>query len=454
MLFEDKMEEKTKKVSGIPAGKVVMPIVVLIGALHLLVIIMILMISSASGSLSMIMQKSGIYSQDATSLLGGSSLLSETASNFVLMPLTENGEANVSPLAAYASELTVDRRGDQVLARFRTYDVPEESLKHLEIAAESANYMLDAQLHAIALIRTIYDVPHIPALASIPDYELTAEELEMPEAAREAAARTLVLGSTYGLNKQSVSQNVNTCVEILQQASSQKAAETAQRVTLLRSILWAATLSIIVIMTATFILLFTQVIRPLGAFAKMIPAGMELDENRGAREVRTVAVAYNEVRKRRDALDNILRSAAETDALTNLPNRYRFEQYILEAKESGYPAAVLLFDVNFLKQTNDTFGHLEGDKLICKAADCISSCFGENCFRFGGDEFAAIIVNCTQESIENMISRFEKMEREMNISISYGYAYTDEIGNTSFKELLAEADRKMYIQKEQIHAHK
>ena len=446
------MEEKNTKVSGVPAGKVVMPIAVLIGVLHILVIIMILRISFASGSLSTIMQNAGIYNQDATSLLAGSSLLSETSGNFILMPVTEGGEVNVSPLAAYANELTVDRRGDQVLARFRTYDVPEESLKHLEIAAESANYMLDAQLHAIALIRTIYDVPKIPALAAIPDYELTEEELEMPAAARENAARTLVLGSTYGLNKQSVSQNVNACVEILQQASARKAAETGRQVSMLRTVLWVATLSIIVIMTATFILLFTQVIRPLGAFAKMIPLDLELDENRGAREVRTVAAAYNGVRRRRDALDTILRSAAETDALTNLPNRYRFEQYILEAKESGYSVAVLLFDVNYLKQTNDSLGHLEGDKLICTAANCISSCFGDNCFRFGGDEFAAIIINCTPESIQKMVRRFEEIERENNVSISYGYAYTDDIGSTSFKELLDEADRKMYMQKEQMHA--
>ncbi len=419
------MKEKTNTVTGIPAGKVVMPIVVLTGVLHLLVIIMILMINSVSTELSTIMQNAGKYNQDATSLLAGSSLLSETSSNFILMPKTEGGEVNINPLAAYAAELTQDRRGQQVVARFKTYDVPEKALEQLEIAAESADNMLDAQLHAIALIRTIYTVPPIPALAAIPGYELTEEELAMPEAARENAARGLILGSAYGLNKQSVSQNVNACVETLQQTSARKAAETGQQIAILRVILWAATLSIIAIVTTTF----------------------------GAREVRTVAAAYNGVRKRRDELDTILRSAAETDALTNLPNRYRFEQFVLEAKESGYSAAVLLFDVNYLKQTNDTRGHLAGDQLLCTAADCIASSFGENCFRFGGDEFAAIIINCTPEMIESMLRRFEKAEEEKNISISYGYAYTDDIGKTSFKRLLDEADHKMYMHKEQIHAH-
>ena len=460
------MEDQTIKVSGVPAKKLVAPIVGVLVVLHLLIIVTIFMINSASSSLSSIMQNAGRYNQDATSLLAGSSLLSETSGNFVLMPRAENGEVNVAPLSAYAQELTQDRRGEHVLARFQNYDVPEEAREYLAVAAESADNMLQAQLHAIALIRSVYSTPALPQLASIPEYPLTDEELAMSDAQRESAARTLVLGTVYGLNKQSVSQNVNACVEVMQAASSRRAAETGRKLGLLRAIMWCVTLTIIAILTVTFLTLQKQVIRPLVGFAEMIPAGSELDERHGVREVRLVASAYNGVRKRRDALDTILRSAAETDALTNLPNRYRFEQYMLEAKESGYSVAVVLFDVNylkvtndtqghlagFLKVTNDTQGHLAGDKLLISAAECIAKCFGENCFRFGGDEFAAVVRDCTPESIEVMIRRFQETEKEKNVSISLGYAYTDEIGSTSFKKLLDEADQKMYEQKELTHS--
>jgi diguanylate cyclase (GGDEF)-like protein len=311
--------------------------------------------------------------------------------------------------------------------------------------------MLDAQLHAIALIRSVYPLPNIPQLASIPVYTLTEEEQSMTDAQREALARTLVLGSVYGLNKQSVSQNVSACVGVLEEYSSRNAAEASQKLGVLRAAMWAVTLTIIAILTVTFFLLFTQLILPLGKIARTIPTGNALDEKGGFREVRLVASAYNDVRNRRDALDDILRSAAETDALTKLPNRYRFEQYIMDAEDRGYSVAMLLFDVNYLKKTNDTLGHLAGDKLLVSAAECISRCFGENCFRFGGDEFAAIVKDCSPESIEAMISRFEETEKEKNVSISFGYAYTDEIGRTTFKKLLSEADRKMYAQKEAIH---
>ena len=192
-------------------------------------------------------------------------------------------------------------------------------------------------------------------------------------------------------------------------------------------------------------------LRPLDRFVRLIPDDRLLDEKHGFQEVRLVAAAYNGVLKRRDALDAILRSAAETDALTNLPNRYRFEQYLLEAEESGHSTAVMLFDINYLKRTNDSEGHLAGDQLIRSAAECISTCFGENCFRFGGDEFAAIINDCTPETIAQMVSRFESIEKEQNVSISVGYAYVADIGSTTYKELLDEADRNMYEQKKETH---
>ena len=439
------------RVGGVSANALTMPIVVILSILHVLIIAVIVMINTNSSNLSLIMSNAGQYTQEATSLLAGSSLLSETSSNFVLMPLSETGEVNVIPLQAYANELGVPRRGDDILALFKSHKINQEEMSLLENAAESANYMLGAQLHAISLVSSVYPLPEIRPLTDIPRVALTEEEQAMTDEQRLATARMLILGSVYGMNKQSVSQNVNACVGVLQSTSARMAAQAAQRIRLLRTILWIITVSIIVVLIITFATLYRQLLFPLGRFVTLIPEDVPLDETRGFREVRLVAAAYNDVMKRRDALDSILRSAAETDALTNLPNRYRFEQYLLESETSGYSMAVLLFDVNYLKQTNDTEGHLAGDRLLRTAADCISSCFGENCFRFGGDEFAAIVKDCNPDSIDRMVAQFEKAEEEQNVSISLGYAYTEEIGHTTFRKLLDEADQKMYAQKKQIH---
>ena len=440
------------RVGGVSANALTMPIVIILSILHVLIITVIVMINTSSTNLSTINSNAGQYTQEATSLLAGSSLLSETSSNFVLMPLSETGEVNVIPLQAYANELGVPRRGDDILALFKSHKINQEEMSLLENAAESANYMLEAQLHAISLVSSVYPLPEIRPLTDIPRVALTEEEQAMTDEQRLATARTLILGSVYGMNKQSVSQNVNACVGVLQGTSAQMAAQAAQRISRLRTILWIITVSIIVVLIITFATLYRQLLFPLGRFVTLIPEDVPLDETRGFREVRLVAAAYNDVMKRRNALDNILRSAAETDALTNLPNRYRFEQYLLESESSGYSMAVLLFDVNYLKQTNDNEGHLAGDRLLREAAHCISSCFGENCFRFGGDEFAAIVKDCTPETIDRMVADFEQTEKAHNVSVSLGYAYAEEIGKTTFRKLLDEADQKMYAQKKEIHS--
>ena len=436
---------------GLSAGKLVMPIILTLAALHLSIILLIININTSSSQLSIIMQENGIYTQDATSLLAGSSLLSETSTHFVLMPILETGELNLNPLISYATELEKEHRGDDVLERFREYHVSGDVVDRIAEAAVSADYMLDAQLHAISLMNSIHPLPEVQPLNTLPLTELTEEERAMDDEQRAAAARALVLNSIYGLNKQSVSNNVNTGVELLQAQTGQRSALISGRIALLRQLLWVVTISIIIILILTFALLYQEMLLPLERFVQLIPENRLLNEKKGFNEVRLVAAAYNGVLTRRDALDAILRSAAETDALTNLPNRYRFEQYLLEAEESGHSTAVMLFDINYLKRTNDTEGHLAGDQLIRTAADCISSCFGENCFRFGGDEFAAIVTDVTPESLDQMVHEFENIEKEHNVSISMGYAYVADIGSTTYKKLLDEADRNMYEQKKEVH---
>ena len=445
------MSKNGESRKGVSVHVLVLPLVIVLAVLHVAVIGLFFSISKHSNHLSTIMRNAGTYTQDATSLQAGSSVLSETASTYVLMPILENGEANVGTLNAYANELAMDRRGNQVMARFQDYDVSEEAKALLAQAADSANQLLEAQLHALALVNAVYPIPQTPLLTGIPLPELTAEEAAMPDGQKLSIARGLLIGTEYGQKKNVVSQSVSGCVALIQQRSAQESARTSQRVDLLRTMMWVATLSTMAILICAFIIMYFKIIRPLGRFEKLIPQDEPLDEKRGFREVRLVARAYNGVLKRRNDLDQILRSAAETDALTNLPNRYRFEQYVVESQESGCSMAVVLFDVNYLKRTNDTEGHLAGDELLRHAADCIAACFGENCFRFGGDEFAAIVTDCTRNDIDEMIRKFEKKEEQENVSISVGCAYTDDISKTTVQNLLEEADRNMYAQKKIIH---
>ena len=159
--------------------------------------------------------------------------------------------------------------------------------------------------------------------------------------------------------------------------------------------------------------------------------------------------------KRKNALENVLRSAAETDTLTGLPNRYYMEQFILQEEEEGSLTALFVFDVNYLKKTNDKEGHSAGDALLQRAAKCISACFKDfsdaKCFRYGGDEFVAIMKNCGEEDVAGVRERFDEMQKKFDVSIAVGRAYSPDVNKLTVKELFDAADGKMYKDKNRIH---
>ncbi len=444
-----------KKTGGVPANALIMPIAVLMLILHILIIILLFSINQSTSSLSRVNQESGKYRETATSLLAGSSLLCDTSVNFVVMPVTENGAVNVFPLTAYAEELKNPRRGKDIVEQFRGFNVTDDIMETMEDAAGSAEYLVDSQIHAITLLRTIYPIPDTDPYNFIPVYELTAEEKKMSDEEKTAAARALLLGSEYAENKQNVSEKVNLCVNKIQEYTGAKAAESGRQVAMYRTMMWMMTLTIITILIITFAAIYTQIIKPLVRFAELIPINEKLDEKKGSREVRLVAAAYNSASRRRDALDEILRTAAEKDQLTNLPNRYRYEQYKLEVEDGNYPVAVFIFDIDYLKKTNDEYGHRAGDRLIRDAAESIATAFadrdGGNCFRMGGDEFIAVVTNCTEDSMKEKIRQFRKEEKAHRISISMGYAYTRNISETNMKCLMDEADKRMYSDKNETH---
>lgn len=446
-------EKKQRVTGGFSAHAVLAPAAIVLALLHLVIVVLILQINTSSAKLSANMRDSARYTREATDLLAGTSLLSETASNYISMPIVD-GVANVTPLRAYAQELRAERQGDQVLARLRNHGLPEESLDQLEAAAACSDFMSKRQLRAIALVRSVHSVPELPELSVIPQVTLTAEEQAMSDAEKKAEAKRLISDESYWLNKRVVSENVNEVVGKWQAEATRQQAAAAGHIATLRTVLWIVTALVVLVLSVVFFTIYSMVMRPLNHFVKLLPTDEPLDDKRGFREVRMVAASYNEVLARRDALDDILHSAAETDALTGLPNRFRFEQYLLETEDNEDPAAVLLFDINYLKKTNDTKGHLAGDRLIRTSAECIAACFGGdgNCFRIGGDEFAAVVRPGTPELLKPMIDRFEAMQAERDISVSWGCAFSERLHREEIRAMFNEADRKMYMHKKETHS--
>lgn len=450
-------ENESIRKAGFPANSIVIPLVIVIAILHIVIISLVFEVNRANSELSEMMQNCSDYQQNATNIQASSSTLSETATSFAQIPVGTDGEFNAGPLLRYVEELGRDRRGPKVAEWFRSQDVSAEIQSYIDTAAESSERMYEIQLHAIALLCSIYPRPPVPELSAIPEVALTEEELAMPEEARLAHARSLILGRDYSMLKAAVAENVENCHRTVQQEYARAFAECHRYIDQLRAWMRIVITVIIAIMIGTFVLFFRWLIMPLRRFASKITSDQIVDRtNSRIREMWLVINAYNALLRRHDKLESILRSAAETDALTELPNRYSLQRDVLQTGEEDSSMAVLLFDVNYLKRTNDTNGHTAGDQLIRTAAACIRECFAMDdygrCYRIGGDEFAAVLRKCSEEEVRRRIERFAFATERAHISVSVGYAFSEKTDENSFDRLSEEADKNMYAQKKHVHA--
>ncbi|MDH5552084.1 MAG: EAL domain-containing protein [Nitrosomonas sp.] len=153
---------------------------------------------------------------------------------------------------------------------------------------------------------------------------------------------------------------------------------------------------------------------------------------------------------------------ANFDALTNLANRYMFQDYlereIKKSERSNSSIALLLFDLDHFKDINDLHGHAMGDLLLKETARRLSSCVRETDIvaRLGGDEFTIIlseltdlhiIDNIAQDALQILSKPFKLTnDKTFHISASVGVAcYPSDALNTD--RLLKTADQAMYTAK-------
>ena len=147
------------------------------------------------------------------------------------------------------------------------------------------------------------------------------------------------------------------------------------------------------------------------------------------------------------------------DPLTGLYNRTYLEVRAKPAlKEAKLPITVVMADCNYLKKTNDTYGHEYGDLLLKRVARIIRSALPAGCtaLRIGGDEFMILCEGCDAQQgkalVEDIQRRFAKeSDDRIPLSVAFG-AHTTRAGEFSFPEAYRCADRAMYEDKRKMRA--
>jgi diguanylate cyclase (GGDEF)-like protein len=169
----------------------------------------------------------------------------------------------------------------------------------------------------------------------------------------------------------------------------------------------------------------------------------------------TLSADISEARERIEDL-------AQNDALTGLYNLRMFNEVWQRehaACESGQGIyALLMIDMDRLKEINDSFGFEAGNSALTLVAQCLQRSIRTTDYaaRFGGDEFAALLPGATAEVADAVVKRvrhnvykttLDVRSRMIRCSVSIGVVSYPKDGR-DMRELLSLADRKMYRDKE------
>ena len=174
-------------------------------------------------------------------------------------------------------------------------------------------------------------------------------------------------------------------------------------------------------------------------------------------DVTDVAVSRIEL----ESMNGKLRTLSKTDFLTSLNNRGFWEEALINEykriKRSGHHSTLLMCDIDHFKRVNDTFGHAAGDAVIQQVAVAVKKNLRSTdvAGRYGGEEFAVLLLDTTVEQAmffaERLRKNVEAMAVEYNqqvlrVTVSIGVAeYHEDMGE--YRDWLEAADKALYQSK-------
>ncbi|MCW2541101.1 MAG: putative Diguanylate cyclase [Frankiales bacterium] len=141
-----------------------------------------------------------------------------------------------------------------------------------------------------------------------------------------------------------------------------------------------------------------------------------------------------------------LRRAAHVDALTNLANRRDLDLRLATVRPGD---ALVICDLDFFKNLNDTFGHAAGDRVLADFGAVLRSClrFNDYAARYGGEEFALLLPATSERQAISMLERLHSSWALLRPQITFSAGVACCVGDRSPVDTLAAADRALYAAK-------
>jgi len=196
------------------------------------------------------------------------------------------------------------------------------------------------------------------------------------------------------------------------------------------------------------------------------PVGKEAIEARliSAERVTTLHRSLAAQKQELARLNQVFYESARTDALTQVGNRLRLledlEETVARVARYNHRYSLVLFDVDYFKFYNDTYGHLKGDDVLRRVAQVLRSVkrSGDGAYRYGGEEFLLILPEQSVEQAQVAVERVRQGVESLgvahikspwgHVTLSAGIALLGEGGYSTTEACLKAADAALYESKQ------
>lgn len=324
----------------------------------------------------------------------GSDYLTNEARFFILT-------SDIIHLNNYFYERNEVRRREKAVEELALLNIDNAALSYLNEVLKKSIKLEELELYAMKLVvdgKQLYKDSNIYIPEEISKIQLKPEDKALSDEYKVAQAWVLLFSQDYMLQKQAISDLNNMALSSIIAHTEQSHMESYEE---LRDIFFRMIVCVALILVFTiilFIIIRTYILKPLYSNIKNIKQGKQLPLA-NTREFNVLTSTYNEMFDKNEAKEILLKHKAEHDELTGILNRGAFNQIKAVYTNTSEKLALIIIDIDFFKQINDTYGHSTGDLVLKRVANTLKENFRNSDYvaRIGGDEFSIILTKCDNE---------------------------------------------------------
>lgn len=307
----------------------------------------------------------------------------------------------------YFKEVQTDQRREKSLREVKRFDRTGTVYTLLMDALNESNTLMEIETYAMRLACEGYRIDPERISPLLTEVSLAAGDRALTAEEQLNKSRGMVFDDNYQETKATINNDIYGSLDVLLEktrAEEIRNYHKVQHILCLENILL---IGLLIVALAILIITALVVIRPMRRSTALIQNNQFLPV-KGAAEYAYLAEAYNKMLETTQKHHESLSYEATHDALTGLYNRKYFDTVQSDLADENI--AMIIVDIDYFKQINDTYGHETGDDVLRKVSGVLASSFRSEdyVFRIGGDEFVVLMVQMTpalRHVIENKLNQ-------------------------------------------------